>query len=480
MTSHSLLPRFFPAFFFLSLALLSLILHFNGLYGQDAHEYLRQSREIFDRLQGLPAPSPELGDTPFAVPYPLVGALMQFLPLDAVLALQLVSWLAAAAGLWVFERLLALLAPGARTDSRWAFAGLSLALCPFFIRAGLSSMSDGLGLLFALSAFFFGLRAWEQGRGWDILVFTVFAAWAMSVQYALAALMLPLGLILCFHYLDKRKWAWMVGALMMGVLALLPQLWLKTGELKGGLGYSALQDWSPANFFHHTFSNENGLANYPLPNILYLLYIVVYPGFCLLLPGLFFLFKKTDLTLSGKKMLFGCILAYLLLLGGLPHQNLQHLLPAYLLLLLLLFPAWDRLYCYGFLFFRRMTMGILIGAIVVQLLFTAKYMVPLLSRNRLEQTVATQLKPVLPSQAILYAFDLDVSLHSYLRDIQFRNLCERRYTEYPKGSFVLFNESLRPQWQGRNPELNWDDLQQNHVLVLRTELPEGWRLWEIR
>ncbi|MDO8367317.1 MAG: hypothetical protein Q7T20_10995 [Saprospiraceae bacterium] len=481
MTSHSPLPRLFPGFFFLSLALLSYLLNFNGLYGQDAHEYLRQSRVIFDRLQGLPIPPLSIGDAEFAGVYPLFGALFRFLTGDSVLALQMVSWLAAAMGLLVFERLLALLAPGARTDSRWAFAGLGLVFAPMFFRAGMTSMSDGLGLVFALATFLFGLRAFENRRGKDAVWTVAFAALALSTRYSLAALLLPLVIALTYYIVSKKRWLLLLATICVGLAALAPHFWLKTGGTENPLGHSSLAQWSAVNFFKSSFVSSNGgISHYLLPNFLFLLFPLAHPGFCLVLPGLFFLFKKTDLVLPAKRILLGSIAVYLILLGGMPQQNLRHLLPAYVLLLPVLFPAWDRLYCYGFLFFRRLTRGVLITALSLQILSSSYYLLPCLSRNRLETGVAKELKAVLPPDATVYAFDLDVALRSYLPGVQFQNLWERRYPEFQKGSFVLFNESLRAQWQGQNPILNWDHLKENYSLELRKELPKGWQLWEIR
>jgi hypothetical protein len=122
----------------------------------------------------------------------------------------------------------------------------------------------------------------------------------------------------------------------------------------------------------------------------------------------------------------------------------------------------------------------LAGAFVLQFLCLAKYLAPTTARNHLEKTVATRLKTILPTDATLYAFDLDVALRSYLPGVQFQNLWERRYAEFQPGGYVLFNEALRPQWQGQNPILNWDDLKTNYSLVLRAELQDGWNLWEIR
>jgi len=465
----------------LCLALLCYLLNFNGLYGQDAHEYLRQSRVIFDRWHGLAIPVQSIGDTEFAGGYPLAGAILRFFTGDSVWAMQSVSWVSAALGLWVFERLLALLAPGARAESRWAYAGLGLVLAPMFLRAGLTSMSDGLGLLLLLASFFFGLRAFENSRTNDALWAAAFAVLALSTRYSLAAILLPLGVALLYYLWTKKKWLILLGAIIMGIVALMPHFWLKTGAAENPLAHSSLEQWSAVNFFKNTFVSSNGgLSNYTLPNLLFLLVPLSHPAFCLPLSGLFFLSKKTDLVLPTKKILLVCIATYLVLLGGMPHQNLRHLLPVYALLLLLLFPAWDRLYCYGFLFFRRLTTGILVVVFALQLLCCAKYLSPTLSRNKLEIEVANQLKLVLPPNATVYAFDLDVALRSYLPDVQFQNLWEHRYSTFPTGSFVLFNEALRPQWQGQNPILNWDYLKENHHLILWRELPEGWGLWEIR
>ena len=133
---------------------MSYALHFNGLYGQDAHEYLRQSGVLFDRLHGLPAAPDGLGDAEIAGGYPLAGALLQLFGFSPIPALQVVSWLGAAAAFWFFELNLRLLSPGARAESRWVFGALGLALAPFFVRAGLTVMSDALGLAVGLGALF--------------------------------------------------------------------------------------------------------------------------------------------------------------------------------------------------------------------------------------------------------------------------------------------------------------------------------------
>lgn len=472
--------RFLPIFFVFALALFSRLLTFNGLYGQDAFEYLRQCRGFFERLQGQAGPLPSVGSAEFASGYPFLGALVQTILKDAALSLQIVSWLAAGAGLWMFVQLLGTLAPGTRAESRWVFAFVTLALCPLFFRAGMTCMSDALGLLLALSAFYFGLRALEAPRVSLIAGFALMAGFAIITRYALAALIVPLALVLWYNLFERKRWLSLFLIPLLAMLAALLHFWLKPEGAGNPLAHSMFQHWSAHNFLRNSFLNENGLSQYVLPNALFLLFPLAHPAFCLFLPGLFFLFKKTDLSLPAKKILLACIVSYLILLGGIPHQNLRHLLPAYALLLLVLYPAWDRFFCYGLIFFRRLTIGIVAAALVVQIAVAAILIRPVLQRNRLETSVAREMARQLPPNATVFAFDLDVALQQYLPEMNFRSLWAQRFDAFPENSFVLFNENLRLQWDGQNPVLNWDFLQANYHLGIKSEFPGGWKLWEIQ
>jgi len=168
----------------------------------------------------------------------------------------------------------------------------------------------------------------------------------------------------------------------------------------------------------------------------------------------------------------------LLLLGGLPHQNLRFLLPAYALLLLLLFPAWDRLYCYGLYFFKRLTWSIIGLAFSLQIISSTWMLWPTIKRNQLECSISKELRTLLPANAVMYSFDLDIAMQSYLPDVKFINLWYERYDHFQEGSYVLFNEpALRAQWDGQNPMLNWDFLQENYKLEMLKELPDGWKVF---
>ncbi|MFN0214076.1 MAG: hypothetical protein ACKVT2_07455 [Saprospiraceae bacterium] len=270
------------------------------------------------RFAGMTTHSPLSGILPGL--FFLILACLSLLQGQVLSPRQALSWLAAALGLWVFARLLALLAPGSRVESRWVFAGLGLAFAPMYLKAGLTGPYESLGLLFVLASLFFFLRTSENKRAQEVVWTAMFAVLAICTQVESAAKQL------------------------------------------------SLESWSMVNFFKCSFVGSNGeLASHFFPNILYLLFPLAHPAFCFLLPGLFFLSKKTDLLLPAKKIILTGMVIYLVFLGGLPWQHLPQLLPAYAFLLLLFFPAWDRFYCYGFVFFPRLTKGLILIALLWQL-----------------------------------------------------------------------------------------------------------------
>lgn len=464
------------------MALFSLISGFNGLYGQDAHEYLHLSRAYYGYLFGQPYVATDYGDSEFAVGYPLAAALLRLVFQNDIVCLQLVSWVAAGISVFYFDRLLRLLTPGARRQSRWFCTGILLVLSPYFVRSGLTSMSDMLGLALTLAAFYYGIRRLEFERGKDAVWAAFFCALAVITRFSAAPLLLPLAISVAWSLASRRHWQWSMAAGLAGFIGLLPHILLKMNVPQSALGHSLLQEWSLLHLFHSSFTTVNGTVDYGWPNGLYILFPLIHPGFFLLLGLLFLLVKRTDFQLPVKRLLLVCLPVHLIFLGGIPHQNLRYLLLDYVLILLLLFPAWDRFISYGFHFLNKRWMHWALGFFVVLQVFSiVKILKPTLQRNKLERHIAETLQQTIPSGATLYAFDLDVSLKSYVPDLKHQNLWEKRYLEFPKGSYILFNEArLRPQWQGQNPILNWDYAREHYDLQEIKILPEGWGLFEVR
>jgi hypothetical protein len=120
------------------------------------------------------------------------------------------------------------------------------------------------------------------------------------------------------------------------------------------------------------------------------------------------------------------------------------------------------------------------GFCIIQIADTTLLLRPMLHRSQQEQHAAAQISAVVPDHAILYAFDLDVALKSYLPDLQYRNLWEQRYPNFELGAYVLFNEAkLAKQWAGKNPMLNWEQLNATYTLDTVQDIGDSWLLYRI-
>jgi hypothetical protein len=255
----------------------------------------------------------------------LLAALASLLLVHGTVSPDLIgSWAAVGGSVWLFQQLLRQLTPGAPLRSRLLYAGLLLALSPGFVQAGVSAGPDARQVFFLLAMLWCGLRAFDRPG--------------------------PIAVL---------------GALGCAVLLMLNSQYLLPPS-----------EWSPGHFFQTHFATRQGVLRYPVPNGLYVFSIIGHPALFLGIAVLFLVFRKTDLHLSSRKIVLAGLIGYLGFVAGLPHQAARLLLPAYILLLLLLFPAWDRFICYGFYFLRERWMHPILGIFTgLQIFFSVKIIV---------------------------------------------------------------------------------------------------------
>lgn len=488
LTDYTVLSRFSkkgPEFWLPILSVLVAVAgdalwRFDGFFGQDAYEYLRQSRVIFERMHGARHPSATMGDYEMASGFPLAGAMMRFLIPDAQLALLTVSWLSAGLAMRFFLLCVRLLTPGAQAVGRW-WIGVLFMSAPMMLWAEWVAMSDMLGLMLTLAAFYYGLVAFDDEHTASTFWAGLFGGLAVVTRYGLLGLIGPLMVFIGWQLTLRGRWRVLALLAVAVSLGIGPYFWLKADVLSTPLGHSLARNWTWGHFFQFEFGEVNGVSSYTVPNIVYLFFPLFHPKFCLFLPGLFFLFKRTDLHLSVKKVILVCLVVYGILLAGLPHQNLRYLAPIWAFVLLLLFPAWDRFVCYGLYFFRRLTLSIIGVVLFVQILFTVFTLKTTVKRNQLERAIAAELSGVLPESAVIYAFDLDIALRERLKPARvWVNMWGNPIESAQKGEWVLFNEKqLSAQWEGRLPMTNWRWLNDNFQLETVRLLPEGWTLFQI-
>jgi hypothetical protein len=275
--------------------------------------------------------------------------------------LSVLSWLSAGLALWLFDLNLRLISPGARAQSRSFYSLIFFCLAPAFFQSGWSPTPDMPGLALLLGFVWCVGRAMEGRHVRHVLGAAASGLAALAVQPTLwpAVLCLALGLGWTLGRAGRGSVVWVLIALVGAIFG--AAVWafgVGAAELAAA---ARLQTWLPVNWFVPAGTEA------AWPNALFVLFPFFYPAFCVLLPFLLLLWKRSDWQRPLRRLLLATLAAYLLFLAGQPGQRLSDLLPAYALLLLPLFQSWDRLQSYGEFFLPRLTYGILAAAILVQL-----------------------------------------------------------------------------------------------------------------
>lgn len=260
--------------------------------------------------------------------------------------------MAAALTLLGFEAALRALSPGVYARSRYTYVLVVLALSPslWAVVWALPALLHAVGLMLWAVAFF--ARVMDTGRwGW-LLAFGLTALLAAWLSPSLLLVCAPLALVLLAEH--PR---WRLGAAALLAAGVVGWAWGRADAIPSS--GEAMAAWSLRYFF---------IKPEGAPNAAVLWQPLAHPFFCLPLPALLLLFKKTDVGLYARRALLFSLAALMLYFSGLHALTPVRLLPAYVLLLLLLFPAWDRFFAYGGYFFPRLTLALVGLAGTIQVL----------------------------------------------------------------------------------------------------------------
>ena len=446
-------------------------LHFNGLYGQDAYEYLRYAKRLKEFLTGGDLP----GDYFWPIGFPLYGALLSFLTGDVSFALQLISTFALVGTLWYGKKILELLFP--EQQGKYFYLVVFLLLSPFLLRSSILCMSDA-GALFFITAFFYHTFQFRKsGKGIHIVLLFFFAANAFMFRYVSLVLLILPAIYLFREVFRKKYLIFLFSGILTFLLFVLPHLLIRSSSPLLFLNHAWLSGWSFGNYFHSSFTTLDGQSSNLLPNIVFSLTALFHPGnFAFGILSLFFLFRQRPLKIE-EKILLGSVLLYVLFLAGMPIQNLRFFLLPLPLLILASFRG------FSFLFEKiksKWHIGLFIVATIFQGMLFAYSFRLVYARNRLENSIKEWIVQNTKQQTI-YSFDMDVSLKSGGLDRHFYNLWEKKYDSFESNSLVLFNvHAFEKQWKGKNPMINWENLNHDKQLQLLKSFPEGWDLYVIK
>lgn len=463
---------FIPVAVFL---LLGVGLGYNGLYGQDAHEYYRYTKSIKNWMLG--------GDHPGAFFWPVVY------PLFSSLSEMLFGFVREGIGNQVFTlisfigfiyamRSLFVRIYG-EVNSVMVYLITYGILAAYIVRSAYSVMADMTAICFIAFAFrSYVLYSKEEKHYRHFLHLTFFASLAFFTRYQSALVLFIPCLDALIKTIRKKNLGYMVFAMLIAVFMSMPHWILQFGKSDAVIGHYGLQNWHVLHFFKNTFYGQDGTLTFTFPNLLFSLSSFTWPG---LLPlGLVLLFFKKWRKLS--KIDWIIMLSFLLnalFLAGVPFQNTRHFLLIYPLILFFFYEPFTLFLNFVDEKLRISRLVLLTTLFLVQVALCVRALVPNVRNQRNQREIATYIKKNFPSKQI-YTFSMEMALQSYGCKNEVENVYSNVYEEFEEGALFLVNESFYSSvFKDKNPMINWETASRNYKLMKLEGFSSGWNLYLI-
>ncbi len=445
-------------------------LDFEGVYGQDAYEYVRYTKALKDfYLSGT-----DPGDYFWPVNYPLFSSLLNLL-FSTSLSCQLVSLLSFLGICIYLKKTLLFLYPDAKQVHINLYLITTVLFSPYFFRGSILCMSDMMAAFFITMSLYhyITLKDWPRG----ILLIAIASAIAICTRYAGIVILLPICTMAVLElYFSQKKTNYIFFSILLGCTMLIPQYLLKPGATNAFVSHEFISSWSLQNFFNYEFSTNDGSATNNVPNLVYVFSVFAHPGYFLAgIPLLIGIRKESFKGHQLKILLF--IFIYLLFLAGIPFQNMRFLMIVFPLVIVFHFPSYLRIT--NMINKRLIYLSIFALIIMQSTVFTYSFG-KMYTRSRQEKEIAAFFLQQ-DKDKFIYGYSYDVPLPYYGVKQRIKNLFIERYETYEKGSYVLFNpDEFKSKLEGRNPLLNWEHLNNNYSLKTIKEFSNGWKVYEIR
>ncbi len=438
---------------------------YEGLNGQDAHDYLRIARGWSEWSSG--GVRPEMAEHPHG--YPMLGVLVGWFFGSTLIGLRVVSALSWVVLVLTLRAFLRRNFPEHRASDGYVL--LALAVSPFLLRYSTTVMSDVPGIALIFLAFDRVLRWIRERSWWSLVIALLFVGAALSVRLAVVPIVGALFLVMLHGHPERRTWRWSVLGMtaIAGLIYVVVQL--PADSLEGLLADSPLAEWSPLNLFRRVLHSDDGTLVYRFPNVLYVLGVFVHPGF---LPiGVFLLpfFRRSDLNTLPVRSAAGLLGGYLLFIAGMPFQNDRVLLMALPFVAVLMYPSFFR--AWDFIANKGVDpKWITAFFVAIQFALFARAIQPFMDQARTERELAAFVNEVGPKR--IYTHGMGAALANYCAPLPVMELWYAEVDHFDPGAVLVVRPAnLSDQWAGLPPALNWQRAQAQGVVPL-LDRPDGW------
>ena len=191
---NTLLLLFFGIIFF---CFIRVVLSFDGLYGQDAYEYLRYTESLQHYFKTGINP----GDYFWGVYYPLLGSFLTFIVGNSALALQLISFLSLLVSSVYLNKIIELIYKE-KTNMIVVFVFFSLS--PIVLIHSFLVMSDMLTCALVLVSIYYFLSYLECSKKSSFLFGVAFCLLAILTRFAVVVILFPIGIAVLWKLLQRE------------------------------------------------------------------------------------------------------------------------------------------------------------------------------------------------------------------------------------------------------------------------------------
>jgi len=471
----NLQPTWHRTWIFLGIPLLLLVLlqliGFDGLYGQDSYEYLRYTKAIQQYIKN--GVHPESFYWPVLDPF--IASLLGFIFTNAVVGLQFLTCISISICCIYLFKILKLLYPE-HTNFSFYYILIFGLLSPYFLKSGVVVMSDMMAAMFIVLTFYYFLKSLYKHTSFA-LVF-LYATCALMTRYASLVITLPIVLSALYFVIKRRAVKGFLIGIILSTIACVPFVILQWENLFGGTSNYFLNSWSPIYYLKSSYTTIDGIQSYRFPNVLFVLYVFVHPGFIFI--GLLLAFVKLKMLQNpfstAQKFFAISIGLYLLFLAGIPFQNKRVLGLIFPMVLLFFYPGFKQLIKREQI--QKHLKFLAIFCILLQLslwFFTFKNVY---TRTLFEKQLTITIAPYQGNT--LYGFDYDIAIQGRGLIFNYKNMYEAIYDDFKSNDLILFSPSLIvKQWDGKNPMKNWNRIEQSYQLKILETFKDGWHLYQI-
>ncbi len=444
---------------------------FDGLYGQDAYEYLKYTKALSSFMNHEVLPR----DFFWPVYYPLLGAILNYIIPNTGVALQLLSVLSMGVSAVYTYKIISLTYTD--KDNTFVYVLIFFLLSPVVFRMGLLVMSDMLATALIILCIYHAIYYVKNQHIKNLYFTFVFGVIAVMTRYASFVVLLPLALYILYWFIFKIKnLRHSIFFVIIFLILISPHILIKSQNLVSFIDHNALTNWSVLNFFKNSFLTDQGYNSYKSPNLIYAFSNLFHPRYLIAGSILLLIFLTKKIYKNTHPILSVCVVFYALFVAGIDTQNSRFLLLSFPIILIILFPV--LLYICDKILSKQIKYISVFLLIMLQFFLSIKGMKPILERNTLEKQIVKQLEPY--QHNTLYSFDIDIALQGRALNFTYKNLWIKEYSKFEEKALLLFHPTkFNKQWKGKNPIVNWSKIQKEYELKILKECYDGWKLYQI-